>query len=275
VPEAPDLEVIKEFLNQRLLSVKVESARVLKPLVLRNLTQSDFSADILERSFVNISRKGKFLVLDMSGGRLIVINPMLAGGLQYCTTTERTPKSVYIVLSLSNGSELRYFDTKQMGMVYYLEPGQIAQVPRINEQGPDVLDEPMPLQDFSERLRKHQGEIKGILTSGRFASGIGNTYSDEILFAAGILPFKKRAALSNEEVKRLHEATYSVTRHAVEVLRERVGTDIHKKIRDFLLVHGKGGQPCPRCGSTITHLTANQRITDYCRNCQPGTLHRN
>lgn len=275
MPEAPDLEVIKEFLNQRLYDVKILSARVLKPLVLRSLTQQQFTSDIQGKVFNNVTRKGKFLLLNLSEKRMIVINPMLGGGLQYCPNSERTSKSTFVVLSLANGSELRYFDTRQMGMVYYLEQSQITQVPRLNEQGPDVLGDPLTLQDFQDRLRKYQGEVKGILTNGRFVSGIGNAYSDEILFAAGLSPFKKRARLSDEEVKRLHEATYSIPRQAVEVLRERIGTDIHKKIRDFLLVHGKGGEPCPRCGNSITRIAANQRITDYCRHCQPGMLQRN
>ena len=93
-----------------------------------------------------------------------------------------------------------------------------------------------------------------------------------MLFEAGIYPFKKRTALSPEELRRLYEAAQSVVRDAVDEVRARMGGDIQLKPRDFLKVHNRGGQPCPRCGGRITQLTANQRITSYCRHCQPGLL---
>ena len=154
---------------------------------------------------VNIEgRRGKFLLLRLSGDRLLVVNPMLTGAFQYCGLKERVSKRACITLSLSNGSELRYLDDRQMGSVYYVSEGQLGQVPRLNEQGPDVLDD-FPFQEFLRRLGGFHGEIKGILTRGRVIAGIGNAYSDEILFAAGIYPFRKRKALSAEELRRLYE----------------------------------------------------------------------
>lgn len=114
-----------------------------------------------------------------------------------------------------------------------------------------------------------------MLTRGPLVSGIGNAYADEVLFQAGIFPFRKSRDLKEDELTRLHEAVYSVPRAAVEVLRQRMGDRIHSKIRDFMQVHGKGGQACPRCGGRITAITANQRVTNYCRRCQPGMLIRN
>ena len=131
------------------------------------------------------------------------------------------------------------------------------------------------LEEFQTRLKKFHGEIKGVLTRGAFVSGIGNAYSDEILFAAGISPFRKARSLSAPEVRELYESCPKVVTDAMDVLRERMGEDIHVKIRDFLQVHRKGGQPCPRCGGNISELTANQRITSYCRKCQPGMLIKN
>ena len=106
-------------------------------------------------------------------------------------------------------------------------------------------------------------------------SGIGNAYADEILFEAGIYPFRKKRALSEGEKRRLLEVAPTVVRWAMDELRPRVGAKIHRKIRDFLKVHNKGGEPCPRCGATITQIGSNQRITSYCRRCQPGLLLRN
>ena len=161
-----------------------------------------------------------------------------------------------------------------MGKVYYLAPDQIDQVPNLEDQGPDVLD-PGPFDEFQSRLNRFHGETKGVLTRGAFISGIGNAYSDEILFASGLSAFCKSRSLEPAGLESLCVRCPKVVTEAVDVLRSRMGDDIHVKIRDFLKVHDKGGQPCPKCGNSISLLTANQRITSYCRSCQPGMLIKN
>ncbi len=273
MPEAPDLEVVKESLGARVVGAAVESASVVKPSVLRSMA-GELESDIIGRVVTAVERRGKFLLIDLSGDRLIAINPMLTGGLQYCAPSERLAKSTCIVWVLGNGMELRYRDDRQMGGVYYMARSRIADVPRLNEQGPDVLDD-VPFEEFRNRLRRFHGEIKGILTRGRVIAGIGNAYADEVLFAARIYPFKRRKALAAAEQWALYEKSRQVVVEAVTVLRARMGEDIHLKIRDFLKVHNRGGEPCPDCGRLITQVTANRRITSYCRGCQPGLLIKN
>jgi formamidopyrimidine-DNA glycosylase len=275
MPEAPDLEVIKDLLNQRVRGLVIEQARVLKPLELRTMTPTDFTQDVVGRSFMDFSRRGKFLIMELSAERMLLVNPMLTGAIQLCAPSTRLVKKTSFVLSLSDGKELRYLDETQMGMAYYIASSQLGAVPRLDEQGPDVLDQYPDFPGFKQGLRGFQGEIKGVLTRGQFLAGIGNAYADEVLFEAGIFPYKKRAALSDEELGRLHQAIPRVLHHAIAVLRERMGEDIHLKVRDFLAVHGKGGSPCPRCDGNITTIGANKRLTNYCRHCQPGMLLRN
>ena len=275
MPEAPDLEVIREVLDRRVKGLEVGEARVLKPLELRVLTAEGIVEDAPRRSFLDFSRRGKFLLMRLSGERMLVVNPMLTGALRICGPSERVAKRTSFILSLSDGSELRYLDETQMGMAYYINSSQMEEIPRLAEQGPDVLDQYPSLEEFKSGLRRFQGEIKGILTRGRFLAGIGNAYADEALFEAGIFPFKKRKALSEDDLARLHDAIPETLHSAIGVLRKRMGEDIHLKVRDFLQVHGKGGSPCPRCGGNITTIGANQRLTNYCRTCQPGTLLRN
>ena len=273
MPEAPDLEIIKEFLTREVRGQRIESAREVRPTVLRSLA-GDFAADIRGRGFVEFHRRGKFLLAELSADRWLAISPMLTGALRYCEAKERVQKKTCIVLTLSGGKELRYLDDRQMGKVYYAKGEQLSQVPRFNEQGPDVLED-ISLEEFQHRLRRFHGEIKGVLTRGAFISGIGNAYSDEILFASRIFPFRKSKSLTQEELFRLHQQCRVVVEDTIGVLRERMGEEIHIKVRDFLKIHNKGGQPCPACGGTITQLTANQRITSYCRRCQPGMLFKN
>ena len=273
MPEAPELEVVKDFLADNVVGVKIEEASVLKPSVLRS-PRGDFAADIAGREIQGVERRGKFILLGISGERLLSINPMLTGALQYCAPSRRVYKRTCLRFSLSDGNELRYIDDKQMGMVYYVDACQAAEIPRLHEQGPDVLDD-FTFDEFKDGLKRFHGEIKGVLTRGRVISGIGNAWSDEILFAARIYPFKRRKALSEDELRRLYEQSRQVVVDAIPTVRESIGNDIHLKARDFLQVHNRGGEPCPRCGNAISQITANKRITSYCRRCQPGMLFKN
>ncbi|NQW21810.1 MAG: Fpg/Nei family DNA glycosylase [SAR202 cluster bacterium] len=279
MPEAPDLEVIKEYLNANVKDAPVEYCTVLRPTVVRSLA-SDVAKDLTGRLLLDAERRGKFLTLRYSGGRSLVVNPMLTGAFQHCAQSVRVQKKTCVVLGIGGGMELRYLDDRQMGKVYYINNGeadgdaQDDQIPQYTGLGPDVLTE-ISFEDFEARLKKFNGEIKGVLTRGAFISGIGNAYSDEILFAAGISPFKKCRAFKPDELRTLHTQCRKVLEEATDTLRKRMGGDIHKKVREFLKVHNKGGQPCPNCGGNISQLKANQRITSYCRKCQPGLLIRN
>ena len=275
MPEAPDLEVIKDVLNRRVRGLEITGARILKPLELRVLAADDFVSDVTAHTVEGFTRRGKFLIVGLSGDRALVINPMLTGALQLCPPSTRIAKRTSFLLDLADGGQLRYLDDTQMGMAYYVHASRIGDVPRLAEQGPDVLDEYPDLPAFRDRLRRFQGEIKGVLTRGKFLAGIGNAYADETLFAAGIFPFKKRSALSDSETARLHEAIPAVLNDAIATLRERMGDETHVKVRDFLAVHGRSGEACPRCPSTISAIGANRRLTNFCRKCQPGLLLRN
>ena len=261
-----------EYLQPRIVGVRIVDATERKPLVIRNLSASRFDVDISGRKVTGVERKGKLLLIDLEGGRSLVISPMLTGGLQYCAPATRVMASTVLVLDLEDGMQLRYFDQRRMGQIYYAPEENLAEIVRLEAQGPDVLDVRLSPEEFTERMKPYRGEIKGILTRGKFISGIGNAYADEILFEAKIYPFTKRGRLDEKQLARLREATYETPARAVEALRCRVGADIHKKVRDFLKVHGKGGTPCPDCGNLITSITTNRRETNYCRRCQPGSL---
>lgn len=272
MPELPDLEVVKEYLQRRLPGQRIETVEVLRPIVMRNLTDQDADAALADRGFLEVSRRGKFLVLALEDGLKLVVTPMLAGRLQYCRRSERHRARTYVVLQLSSGMDIRYVDDKAMGKVYLTR--EAGMVPGFEGQGPEALDPELTLEVFEERLRRRRGELKGILTNQGFLAGIGNAYADEILFRAGLYPFRKRPSLSPAELGRLHRAIPAVLCEAVSVLRERMGHDIDEEVRDFLQVHGKGGAPCPRCGTVISQVRARGRLTNFCRACQPGRMVR-
>jgi formamidopyrimidine-DNA glycosylase len=110
--------------------------------------------------------------------------------------------------------------------------------------------------------------LKNLLRNQAFVAGIGNAYSDEILHAARLAPFRKRSTLAPDEVDELYRATRRTLAHAIEVLRARVPPTFETQVRDFLAVHGHGGSPCPRCGARITEVSPGGIATSYCRGCQ-------
>jgi formamidopyrimidine-DNA glycosylase len=165
--------------------------------------------------------------------------------------------------------EIRYRDPTQMGKVYLLPAGLDRTVPGLDDDlGPDIDDPKLSLDIWRARIRKHPGELKNLLKNQAFVAGIGNAYSDEILHAAGLLPFRKRSSLAAEEVDALYGAARKTVDDALGVLRARVPPTFETQVRDFLAVHGKGGTACPRCGTRITEVKPGGFVTSYCRGCQ-------
>jgi formamidopyrimidine-DNA glycosylase len=218
----------------------------------------------------DVHRHGKFLLFTLASGRVLIVNPMLTGRFGVVDPkTKRNARTIFI-LGLDNGQELRYVDQRLMGRVYLVEADQLEAVPQFAEMGPDVLSPSLTEEVFRDRMRKYTGQIKSILVNHKFVAGIGNAYSDEILWEARIHPYKKRSQMSSEEVSRLYHAMRDVLLWAEPIVAEKMSESLdYSEWRDHLRVHRRGGQPCPRCGTTISEITAGQRITSFCRTCQP------
>lgn len=270
MPELPDLEVIREFLAPRIVGVAIVSVQVRRPIIVRNLLSGDVAGHLVGRRFTDVSRRGKFLLLPLHDGATLVIHPMLAGRIRYGQPLPRHRARDALVLRLADGCELRYHDAKDMGKVYLT--ADLTQVPTFVSQGPEATDPDLTLEVFRQRLGRHRGEIKGVLTNQTFVAGIGNAYADEICWQAGLYPFRRRPSLTDDEVARLHSALRTVLAEAIETLRARVGEAIDVEVRDFLAVHGKAGQSCPRCGGPISEVKRARRATNFCRTCQPGLM---
>ena len=268
MPEIPDLEAIRGFLNQRLPGVRIERAEFLIPVVFR-VTKEEFVRTLEGNVFGETQRHGKFLIFALKSDDLLVINPMLTGRFQYLQPEEKRRARTCLVLSLANGWELRYADDRVMGKVYLLPRERLHELPQFEEMGPDALA--ISLEEFGERIRRFRGQIKNILVNYRFVAGIGNAYSDEILFAARLHPYRKRTSLGDDEIERLYEALGKVFAWATPLVAEQMREELnYEEHRDFLKIHRRGGEPCPVCGTRISEITAGQRITNFCRNCQPG-----
>jgi formamidopyrimidine-DNA glycosylase len=291
VPELPDLDVVADALHAALAGRAVVAARAPMPLSVRG-TPAELDA-LAGRRLARIARAGKFLDIELTPDR-VVVNPMLTGRFQLAGRGEKAPSGVAVELRFSTrtggppadaapwtaGADwvtaddaepvLRYRDPTQMGKVYLLPRGVERVVPGRGEgeQGPDALDPALTLDVWRDRIRRHPGELKNLLRNQAFVAGIGNAYSDEILFAARLAPFRKRASLAPEEVDALYGAMRETLSASIALLRERVPPTFEKQVRDHLSVHGKGDGPCPRCGGRLTQVSAGGFPTGYCRTCQ-------
>ena len=275
MPELPELEVVSQVLTRRLQGRTVAKVVVAPrggPIVVRDFTGVGLVPSLQGAVLKDVSRRGKFLLFTFEGSPLLlVINPKLTGRLQLCPPPEKKAGPVHVTFGFVDPpEELRYIDAKLMGQIYLTET--LAKIPTFDEMGPDALS--ISPEDFRARLRRFRGEIKGILVRAAFVAGIGNAYADEILWNARLHPYRKRTSLSPEEIDRLYQAIGSTLREATIQVRQEMGEAIHLKPRDFFAVHMRSGEPCPRCGTPVSAITANQRITNFCRTCQPGGLIR-
>jgi formamidopyrimidine-DNA glycosylase len=299
MPELPELEVVREVLNRHIIGQTITSAEAIPPgaaIVVRDLTGAGFGPALTSARFENVVRRGKFLVFTLAPAETkderrrtkateegddralaqattlyLVINPKLTGRLQLCDPKAKKAGPVHAVLHLSGGQDLRYVDQKKMGQMFVTrQPPEQSSIADFAGMGPEALE--ISREDFKARLKPFRGEIKGVLTRSEFVAGIGNAYADEILWQARLHPYRKRTALTAEDVDRLYDAMRACLLDAIEKVRAEMGADIHREPRAFMAVHMKTGEPCPRCGTAVSLVGANQRITNFCRRCQPGGL---
>jgi formamidopyrimidine-DNA glycosylase len=289
VPELPDLAVVVEAFHAALAGRPVVSAEAPGPLSLRG-TPAELAA-LVGQHLIAVRRRGKFVTFELDRDR-VVVNAMLTGRFQLADPTARRPPNTSVVLGFGGRArpprdraawtrgaawlpadvaqvEVRYRDPSRMGKVYVLPAKVERAVPGLDaDQGPDADDPTLTLDRWRERIRRHPGELKSLLRNQAFVAGIGNAYSDEILHEARLSPFRKRSQLAPEEIDALHEATRTTLANAIDVLRRRVPPTFETQVRDFLAVHLREGQPCPRCGTRISQVSSRGESTSWCRGCQ-------
>jgi formamidopyrimidine-DNA glycosylase len=290
VPELPDLAVVSDALHAALSGRSIVRAEASAPLAVRG-TPAELKALVGQR-LREVHRRGKFILFELERDR-IAINAMLTGRFQLAAPGDKKPPSTAVILGFgprtrpprdaarwTSGAawlpandavaEVRYRDPSQMGKVYLLPAGVSRPVAGLEDrdQGPDADSPELSLEVWRERIRRHPGELKSLLRNQAFVAGIGNAYSDEILHAAKLSPFRKRSSLAPDEVDALYAAMRSALDNAIEVLRERVPPTFERQVRDFLAVHRKGGEPCPRCGTRISEVSSRSEATSWCRGCQ-------
>ena len=277
MPEIPELQHVARVLADRLADRPIRDVDIQKPIVIR-LPREDFEAGLLGARFQTVERSGKFLLFHTDRDSVLAVNPMLTGRFQWTSGPDGVKKAharTCFTLTFQNSQDdapafgVRYIDERYLGKVYLVDADALDQIPVLNEQGPDALDPTLDQTEFLKRLKRYRGQVKNALVNAKFIAGIGNAYSDEILFNAGIHPFTKISTLPEARRIDLYQAMRDTLSWAADRAANEIGQQIDSKPRDFLNVHRKGGQPCPNCHHSISEVAPNRRITSFCRHCQP------
>jgi formamidopyrimidine-DNA glycosylase len=267
VPELPDLTVYLHRLRARTLGKTVERVEITSPFVLR--TVSPPITDLVGRKVVDLARIGKRIVIGVEGDLFVVVHLMIAGRLRWRPPGKRLPGKLALAsFTFDDGTLFLSEAGSTRRASIYVVAGRGALV-QFDRGGLEVLGS--AIADFSARLLSENHTLKRSLTDPRLFSGIGNSYSDEILHRARLSPLMLTSRLSAPEIARLHEATLSTLTEWTDRLLSETPDEFPETVtafRDGMAVHGRFGQPCPVCGTTVQRIRYKSNETNYCPRCQ-------
>ena len=280
MPELPEVEALRGFLEERLTGRAVARALPVAVSVLK--TYDPPPTALRGRTFESVRRYGKFLGMELAepgsgpgGGLWLVVHLARAGWLQWKDSFPAAPPrpgkgplALRVELTEGGGFDLTEAGTQKRLAVYVVRDP--ADVPGVARLGPDPLADSFSREDFAGLLRGQRHRVKGLLRDQSVISGIGNAYSDEILHAAKMSPYLIAADLTEDEVSGLYEALRTTLDAAVERARGLSAAELKAGKRMGLRVHGKAGEPCPVCGDTIRSVSFRDSSLEYCPTCQTG-----
>ena len=269
MPELPDILLYLHALAPRILGKRVVSVRLASPFLLRSI-ETPLSA-VEGRTTVGLHRLGKRIAIEAEDELFLVFHLMIAGRFRWKPAGTRIPGRVGLfALDFEDGTLiLTEAGTRRQASLHVVQ-GRDA-LAQHDRGGLEVLD--ADAAAFQERLQRENHTLKRALTDPHLFSGIGNAYSDEILHAARLSPFKQTRSLTDDDVRRLFEATRGTLLRWIARLQEEAGDDFPGRVtafRDGMAVHGRYRQPCPDCGSPVQRVVYASNEANYCANCQTG-----
>jgi formamidopyrimidine-DNA glycosylase len=267
MPELPELEVMREVLERRILGRPIARARAYHPGILKTV---DPPVDALVgQLFVEVDRRGKHLILTCGEELHVVLHLMLAGRLVQSRGDTKISKATGFVFGFDDGEDLRVVENGTQRRVRLHVVRDPSDAESIASLGVEPLSDAFTVEFLTEAFDGLRRQLKKALTDQRSIAGIGTAYADEILYAAKLSPIRYVSTLKPEEIERLHRETRAVLAHAIrETLVRSGGSLVVGHARDFLRVVKRTGQPCPECGTKIAEIRYAQKKTYYCPRCQ-------
>jgi formamidopyrimidine-DNA glycosylase len=269
MPELPDITVYIEALEKRVLGAKLEDVRIVSPFLLRTATPSP--RDAIGKEVIKLRRIGKRICIGFENDIWFVLHLMIAGRLHWRERgSEISPRQNFAAFDFADGSLLwSEAGSKKRASLHVV--GGEDNLRNLDAGGIDVME--CSYDEFAKVLRSENHTLKRSLTDPRMFSGIGNAYSDEILWEAKLSPIAMTQRLSDESVDRLFQATRTTLNLWIQKLREKYKDNFPEKVtafREGMGVHGRYKKNCPRCNTMVQRIRHADNETNYCPTCQTG-----
>ncbi len=267
MPELPDITVYVEALESRTVGEVLENIRLKSPFLLRSVSPRPTA--VKGKAVTGMRRIGKRVVFELEDDLFLVIPLMVAGRFRWKAKGAKVPGRVGLAaFDFTSGTLIMTeASTKKRASLHIVEG--VENLAGHDRGGVEVMG--IDLATFKQTLTKKNHTLKRALTDPRIFSGIGNAYSDEILFHAQISPLKLTQRLNDEDIQRLHEHTQTTLERWTKILRDEAKEKFPEKVTAFraeMAVHGKYREPCPVCGSKVQRIVYAENETNYCATCQ-------
>lgn len=273
MPELPEVETISQSLRESISGLAVERVEIFHPQVIAAPEPQNFCRLIAGQKILGICRRGKYLLLNLSGELVLVVHLRMTGQLLYTTPGEPLARHTHVIFFLSNGAQLRYTDTRRFGRLWLLPRNSLQDHTGLAGLGVEPLSAQFSPAYLKEALAGRRTRLKTLLLDQRLVAGLGNIYADEALHRAGLHPLRPAHTLTPEEVNALYTAIKEVLQEGIAARGTTVRNYLDGKGRtgtfqEKLRVYRRQGQPCPRCGKPIARLVLGGRSSYFCPGCQ-------
>jgi len=271
MPELPEVETVRRTLLPLIDGKTMESVLFLWEGVVANTSLAEMRTHLVGGRICGITRRGKYLALIIAERGYLVVHLRMTGRLMVRTSADPYERHLRALVQLSGESSLRFADQRKFGRFYWAEDDTaLANIARV---GPEPLADDFTAATLAAITARSNTNIKAVLLNQARLAGLGNIYADESLFRASIAPHRRASSLSELEVERLWQAIRAALTAALEkggtTFRDYVdGSGRQGENQHYLLVYGKGGQPCPLCGCELLKERVAGRGTVYCPACQ-------
>ena len=278
--ELPEVEVMRRDLEKDVVGRKVAAAEV-RPsknamrIIRRHARRKEFTDRLVGRKIGKVERRGKYILLFLDNGDVLVVHFGMSG--QFLRGNKRVslPPHTHVVITFNQGGDLRFADPRTFGEMFVTASDALGKVKELQHIAIDPLDHVFTWQTFGGRTAQKGAKLKQLLMDQKFISGLGNIYSDEVLFAAGLRHDRMSDTLSSQEVRRLYRALQEVLQEAIRfrgtTLDDEAYVDLFGKPGEFqneLKVYGRERQPCRRCRTPIQAVKISGRNAYFCPQCQ-------
>ena len=273
MPELPEVETVRRVLEPQLTGRRIAEVCSLHPDIVAHPSQDAFISGVRGAVIEGLSRRGKFLMIDLEGGGKIVLHLRMTG--QFLRTPADFPqaKHTHMILRLDDASELRFIDLRRFGRFWYLQEDEDTAVTGMEKLGPEPFDPCITGEYLRAKLSKSRRAVKDCLLDQTVVAGIGNIYSDEILFAANVLPSRPACSLTDAEWEDLAAKIPVIMQIAIDgnaISAEDYLAGMGRDYRNTPLfkVYGRGGEPCKRCLTILKTARIAGRTSCFCPSCQ-------